>query len=171
MQVSFYILFYIILIIFIYFSNLIWDEDLAAFLESTYDPSSEFSQTCAICDSQAIRQKSETPLFNLGSIFYQGIVYHKLDFIYILNKQDEDAPYKIGQILDFAQDNGNNTIQLQIRKLKCYNNFAIKHGLCSSNQANWKKDEVCDNSFSCSFTYIVILASSLLYITNSNYSC
>ncbi len=154
---------------FIYFSNLIWDEDLAAFLESTHDPSTKFSQTCAICDSQAIKRKFETPILYFGSILYLNTVYHKLDFIYVLNGQDEDASYKIGQILDFAQDNENNTIQLQIRKLKHYNNFAAKHGL---NSLNWKKDEVCDNYFNCSFTYIVLLlASSLLHITNSNYSC
>jgi hypothetical protein len=94
-----------------------------------------------------------------------------LDFIYVLNEQDEDAFYKIAQILDFAQDNKTNTIQLQIRKLKHYNDFAAKHGLDSFHQANWKKKEVCNNNFSCSFTYIAILASSLLYITNNNYSC
>jgi hypothetical protein len=93
-----------------------------------------------------------------------------LDFIYVLNEQDEDAPYEIGQILSFAQDH-TNTIQLQIRMLKHYDDFAAKHGLNSFNQANWKEDEVCDNNFTCSFTYIAILASSLLYITNRNYSC
>ena len=91
-----------------------------------------------------------------------------MDFIYILNGQDEDALYKIGQILDFSQDNEDNTIQLQIRKLKHYDKFAAKHGLNSSDQA---KDEVCDNNFSWSFTYIALLASSLLHITNNNYSC
>lgn len=148
MQVSFYVWLYIILITFIYFSNLIWDEDLAAFLESTHDPSTEYSQTCVICDSQAIKRKSETPILNCGSIFYLGIVYHKLDFIYVLNEQDEDAPYEIGQILNFAQNNGNDTIQLQIRKLKYYDDFAAKNGL---NQV------VCDNNFSCSFTVLILL--------------
>jgi hypothetical protein len=165
LQVSLYIWLHIILITFIYFSNLIWDEDLAAFLESTYDPSTEFSETCAICDSQAIKRKSETPILNNGNIFYLGTVYHKLDFIYILNEQDEDAPYEIGQILDFAQNNKNNTIQLQIRKLKHYNDFAAEHKLNSFNQM------VCDNNFSYSFTYIAILASSLLHITNKNHFC
>jgi hypothetical protein len=140
------IILYIILIALIYFSNLIWDEDLAAFLESTHSPSTEFSQTCAICDSQAIKTKSETPIFNFGSIFYLGIAYHKLDFIYVLNEQDEDAPYEIAQILDFSQDNENNTIQLQIRKLKHYDDFAAKHSLNFFNQANWKGDEVCNNN-------------------------
>jgi len=93
-----------------------------------------------------------------------------LDFIYVLNEQDEDAPYKIGQILNFAQDNANNTIQLQIRKLKHYDDFAAGHR-DSFNQAYWKKDEVCDNNFSFSFTYTAIPASSLLYLTNKNYSC
>jgi hypothetical protein len=158
LQVSFYILLSYNFNNFIYFSNLIWDEDLAAFLESTHDPSTKFSQTCAICDSQAIKRKSETPILNSGSIFYLGTVYHKLDFIYLLNKQDGDAPYKIGQILNFAQDNENNTIQLQIRKLKHYNDFAAKHGL---NSLNWKKNEVCDNCFNCSFTYI---ATSIIFI-------
>jgi hypothetical protein len=142
------IILYIILIALIYFSNLIWDEDLAAFLESTHDPSTEFSQSCAICNSQAIKTKSETPYFNLGSIFYLGIAYHKLDFIYVLNEQDEDAPYEIAQILDFVQDNRNNTIQLQIKNLKHYDDFIAKHRLNSFNQANWKEDEVCNNNFS-----------------------
>ncbi|KAF8503256.1 S-adenosyl-L-methionine-dependent methyltransferase [Russula emetica] len=125
-----------------YCSNLIWDEDLAAFLESTQDPfNTELSHFCAICDSQAIKRKSETPILNLGSIFYLGMVYHKLDFIYVLNEQDEDAPYEIGQILNFSQDNANNTIQLQIRKLKHYDDFAVKHEHNLFNQANWKKDE------------------------------
>jgi hypothetical protein len=146
----------------IYFSNLIWDEDLAAFLESTQDSSDTHSNICAICVSQAIKRKSETPILNLGSLFYLDTVYHKLDFIYLLNEQDEDAPYEIGQILSFAQDN-HNTIQLQIRRLKHYDDFVAKHKLYSFNQANWKKDEVCHNSFTCSFTYIAI---SIVYITH-----
>jgi hypothetical protein len=86
-----------------------------------------------------------------------------LDFIYLLNKQNEDAPYKIGQILSFAQDNENNTIQLQIRKLRCYDNFAAKHNLYSF-QANWKKDEVCNNNLNCSFTYICYI--SIIFISH-----
>lgn len=96
-----------------------------------------------------------------------------MDFIYV--GQDEDDPYEIGQILDFTQDFANNIIQLQIRKLKHYSDFAAKHGLYSSNQANWKNDEVCDNiSLIASLlieSYFAILASSLLHITNTNYSC
>ena len=160
MQVSFYIYIYIILRILIYFSNLIWDEDLAAFLESTQDSSKTYSKTCVICDSQAIKRKSETPILNLGSIFYQDTVFHKLDFIYLLNEQDEDAPYDIGQILDFAQDNPNNTIQLQIRRLKHYDNFVARQGF---NQANSKKFEVCNNNFTCFFTYCY---TSIIFITH-----
>lgn len=138
---------------------------------SSQDPIYTNSQTCAICDSQAIERKFKVPIFDLGSIFYLGIYYHKLDFIYVLNEQDEDAPYRIGQILNFAQDDANNTIQLQIRILQYYNDFAAKYGLSSFNQANWIKDEVCDNYLSYSFTYIAILALSLLHITNNNYPC
>jgi hypothetical protein len=137
---------YATLMTFIYFSGLLWDEDLGAFLE----PNQVFShsglfQTCVICDSQATEKKSETPTFNLGSIFYLGIAYHKLDFIYILNEQDEDACYKIGQILSFSQDDASNTVQVQIRLLKHYDNFA-EHKLDSF----WMKDEVCNSIFICS---------------------
>lgn len=140
---------------------------------SSQDPfyTESSSQTCAICNSQAIERQSKAPILDLGSIFYLGIHYHKLDFIYVLNEQDEDAPYQIGQILNFAQDDANNTIQLHIRILQHYFDFAAKYGLNSFNQANWKKDEVCVNYFSYSFTYIGILALSLLHITNNNYFC
>ena len=130
------------------------------------------SGTCVICDSQAFKRKSETPIFNLDSIFYLDTVYHKLDFIYLLNGQDEDASYEIGQILDFVHDNPDNTIQLQIRRLKHYDNLAARHGLYSFHQASWKKDEVCDNNLSYSFTYCYfILASSLLHITHRYHFC
>jgi hypothetical protein len=89
-----------------------------------------------------------------------------LDFIYILNEQDEDAPYKIGQILSFAQDNASNTVQVQIRLLK---HFA-KHRN-SFHLANWMKDEVCNNNFTYLFTYSFIPASSLLHINNGNNFC
>ena len=146
-----------ILITFIYFSGLIWDEDLAAFLDFTQDLSyTDLSQSCAICNSQAIKRKFETPIFNLDSIFYLGIVFHKLDFIYILNEQDEDAPYEIGQILNFVEDIANNTIQVRIRRLKHYEDFATKHQLDSFYQTNWKKDEVCVNN-------IIVLLLILLY--------
>jgi hypothetical protein len=149
---------------------LIWDEDLGAFLDSTQVSSStELSQTCAICDSQAAKRKFETPILNLGSIFYLGTLFHKLDFIYIINEQDEDAPYKIGQILSFAQDNAGNTVQVQIRQLKHYDNFAEHSN--SFHSVNWMKDEVCANNFTCSFTYSAILASSLLHINDRNNSC
>jgi hypothetical protein len=95
-----------------------------------------------------------------------------LDFIYFLNEQDEDAPYEIGQIVDFAQNNSNNTLQLQIRRLKHYDDFAAKHGLNSFTQANSKKDEVCNNNLNYYyFTYNALLAPSLLHTTNRNYSC
>ena len=143
-------------------------------MESTQDFShTELSQTCAICDCQAAKKRSETPILDSGSIFYLGTVYHKLDFIYILNEQNEDALYKIGQILSFSQDNTSNTIQVQIRQLKHYDNFA-EHGLNSIakfNLANWMNDEVCYNNFTYfSFTYIAILASSLLHNIYRNYS-
>ena len=147
------------------FSNLIWDEDCAAFLESIQDSSNTPSKSCVICNFQAIKKKSETPIFNLGSIFYLDTVFHQWDFIYILNEQNEDAPYEIGQILGFFQDNSNNTIQLQIRRLKHDDDFIV------SRFFNQGKDEVCVNNFSCSFTYIAILASSLSHITNRNYYC
>lgn len=138
---------YVILTAFVYFSGLLWDEDLGAFLEFTkvtFPSHSELSQTCMICDSQAAQKKSETPTLDLGSIFYLGTAYHKLDFIYVLNKQDKDACYKIGQILSFSQDNATNTVQVQIRLLKHYDNFAESN---SFNLANWMKDEVCNNCF------------------------
>jgi hypothetical protein len=94
-----------------------------------------------------------------------------LDFIYFLNEQDEDAPYEIGQLVNFSQDNSNNTLQLQIRRLKHYDDFAARHGLNSFTQANSKKNEVCDNNFYYYFTYNALLASSLLHITNRNYPC
>lgn len=134
---------------FIYFSGLLWDEDLGAFLEPTQVSShSKIFQTCVICDTQAAEKKSETPTFNLGSIFYLGIAYHKLDFIYILNEQDEDACYKIGQILSFFQDDASNIVQVQIRLLKHYDSFA-EHRLDFLNSASWMKDEVCNSIFIC----------------------
>jgi len=87
-----------------------------------------------------------------------------LDFIYVLNEQDENASYEIGQILDFAQDSATNTIQLQIRKLKHYNDFVAKHGLNSFDQANWKNDEVCNmNSV---FFFYLYNYSSINFITH-----
>lgn len=94
-----------------------------------------------------------------------------MDFIYILNEQDEDALYEIGQILNFTQDITNNIIQVQIRRLKHYEDFATKHKLDFFYQANLQKDEVCVNNLIVLFTYIAMLASSLLYITNRNYFC
>jgi hypothetical protein len=161
---------YVILITFIYFSGLLWDEDLGAFLESTsVSPSfTELSPTCVICDLKAAKKKSETPILNLGSIFYLGTVYHKFDFIYVLNEQDEDASYKIGQILSLSEDNAGNTVQVQIRQLKHYDDFAM-HELNSFNLANWMKDEVCSNNFVYSFTYIALPASPLLHIKDRNH--
>ncbi len=145
------------------FSGLIWDEDLGAFLEPTQDPSyTKLSQTCAICASQAAKRKSETPLLDHDSIFYLGTVYHKLDFIYVLNEQDEDAVYKIGQILSFAQDNAANIAQVQISQLKHYDDI-VKHRFNSFNLANWRKDEVCDNNF----TFILlILPYSIIFVSH-----
>jgi len=56
-----------------------------------------------------------------------------------LNEQDEDAPYKIAQILSFTQDN--TTIQVQIRELKHYDDL-VKQKFTSFHLANWRKDEV-----------------------------
>lgn len=122
----------------IHFSGLIWDEELGSFLETIQTPSTP-SQTCSICVSQAAKQKSESPTLSLGSIFYLGVTYHELDFIYILNEQDEDASYKIAQILSFAQDGA--TIQVQIRQLKHYDDL-IKQKLTTYHLANWRMDEV-----------------------------
>jgi hypothetical protein len=116
-------------------------------LESTQDPSDTPLEACVICDSQATKRKFETPFFKLGSIFYLDTVYHKLDFIYLLNEQDEDAPYEIAQILDFTQNDSSSTLLLQIRRLKHYDDFAARHGLDSFTKANCKKDEVCDHNF------------------------
>ncbi len=145
---------HIILIILVCYSGLIWDEDLGTFLESSPASYTEPSQTCAICDSQAAKTKAETPFLNLGSIFYQGIVYHNLDFIYILNEQDEDSPYEIGQILSFSQNNESNIVQVKIRQLKYYDDIA-KQRLNSFNLANWKRDEVCDNNFT--YSLLIVL--------------
>lgn len=113
------------------------------------------SQTCAICDSQAAKKKFETPFLNLGSIFYLGTVFHKLDFVYVLNKQDEDASYRIGQIIGFTQDHASSAVYVQIKQLKHFDNFA-KHGFNSFNLANWMNDEVCDSNFTYFlYTYIV----------------
>lgn len=137
---------FIILLTLFYFSGLVWHEDLGAFLESTQVSSHpELSQTCAICDSQAAEKKSETPFLDLGSISYLGTVFHKLDFVYILNEQNEDASYRIGQILSFAQDNASNTVHVQIRHLKHYDDFAEQN--FTFNLANWMKDEVCKSNF------------------------
>jgi len=112
-----------------YCSGLIWDEDLGAFLETTQTSSSiGSSQTCAICDSQAVKEKSEGPILNLGSISYLGTQYHELDFIYVINKEDEDSPYIIAQVLSFSQDDASKTIHVQIRLLKHYD-CLVKQGL------------------------------------------
>lgn len=100
--------------------------------------------TCAICDSKAAKKKSESPIFSLDSIFYLGTRYHEMDFIYALNKHDEDAPYMIAQVLSFLQDGLSQTIQVQIRQLKHYNDL-VEHDIASLNLANWRKDEVCNN--------------------------
>jgi hypothetical protein len=126
-------------LIYIYFSGLIWDEEFGGFLEPNQITSSTLSQTCSICISQAAKRKSESPTLSLGSISYLGVTYHELDFIYISNEQDEDAPYKIAQILSFAQDDA--AIQVQIRQLKHYDDL-FKQKLTSSHSANWRKDEV-----------------------------
>ena len=127
------------LLINIYVSGLIWDEEFGSFLEPTQIPSSTLSQTCSICVSQAAKRKSESPTLTFGSISYLGVTYHELDFIYILNEQDEDTSYKIAQILSFTQDN--TAIQVQIRQLKHYDDL-VKQKLTSFHLANWKKDEV-----------------------------
>jgi hypothetical protein len=69
-----------------------------------------------------------------------------LDFIYVLNEQDEDSPYEIGQILSFSQNSESDMVQVKIRQLKYYDDIA-KQRLNSLNLANWKRDEVCDNNF------------------------
>lgn len=137
----------------IYLSGLVWDEEFGAFLEPTQIFSHTPSQTCAICGSQAAKRKSETPTLSLGSISYLGIIYHELDFVYVLDEQDEDASYKIGQILSFTQDDA--TIQVQIRQLKHYDDL-VKQELSSFHLANWKKDEVL---------IIILLYSLLIYIS------
>ena len=135
----------------IYSSGLVWDEEFGAFLEPTQISSHTPSQTCAICDSEAAKGKSETPTLSLGSISYLGIIYHELDFVYVLDEQDDNAPYKIGQILSFTQDNA--IIQVQIRQLKHYDDL-VKQEPSSFHLANWKKDEVL---------IILLLYSLLIY--------
>ena len=97
------------------------------------------SQSCSICISQAAKRKSESPTLSLGSISYLGVTYHELDFIYFLRGQDEDAPYKIAQILSFTQDN--TAIQVQVRQLRHYDDL-VKQKPISFQAANWRKDEV-----------------------------
>lgn len=120
-------------------SGLIWDEEIGAFLEPTQISSSTSLQTCSICDYQAIKRKSESPTLSPGCISYLGITYHELDFIYVLNKQDQDAPYQIAQILNFIQDDA--TVQVQIRLLRHYDDL-VRQSSTSFYFDNWKKDEV-----------------------------
>jgi hypothetical protein len=96
-------------------------------------------QTCAICDYQTAKSKSESPALGPGSISYLGITYHEQEFIYVLNEQDEDAPYQIAQILNFNQDD--TAIQVQIRLLKHYDDL-VKQDYTSFYFTDWKKDEV-----------------------------
>lgn len=120
-------------------SGLIWDEETGAFLEPTQISSCTSLQTCSICDYQASKRKSESPTLSHGCISYLGITYHELDFIYVLNEQDPDAPYQIAQILNFVQDD--TTIQVQIRLLRHYDDL-VQQSPTSFFFANWKKDEV-----------------------------
>ena len=120
-------------------SGLIWDEENGAFLEPTQEFSCTSLQTCSICDYHATKRKSESPTLSLGSISYLGTTYHELDFIYVLDKQDKDAPYQIAQILNFAQDN--TSVQVQIRLLRHYDDL-VRQSSISFYSANWKKDEV-----------------------------
>jgi hypothetical protein len=120
-------------------SGLIWDEESSAFSEPTQISSCIPLQTCAICDYQAAKRKAESPTLSLGSISYLGTTYHELDFIYVLNEEDKDAPYQIAQILNFNQDDA--TIQVQIRLLRHYDDLVKQHPT-SFYLANWKKDEV-----------------------------
>jgi len=102
---------------------------------------SDVAQPCALCDSQAAKNKSECPTINLGSISYLGARYHELDFIYAINEQDEDAPYMIAQVLSFSQDHTSQSVQVQIRQLRHYDDL-VQSGQTPFNIANWKKDEV-----------------------------
>jgi hypothetical protein len=119
-------------------SGLIWDEETGAFLEPTQISCTSL-QTCSTCDYQASKRKSKTPTLSLGCISYLGITYHELDFIYVLNKQDQDAPYQIAQILNFVQDD--TTVQVQIRLLRHYDDL-VRQSPTSFYFSNWKKDEV-----------------------------
>jgi hypothetical protein len=133
-----------------YLSGMTWDEDLCAFKEASQMPSHSMTpHSCAICDSQSAKNKLETPTLGFGSFSYLDITYHELDFVYILNDQDNDAPYLIAQVLSFSMDSSRQTIQVQIRQLDHYDNLAI-HDLGTS---YWKKDEVCINTL---FVWLLI---------------
>lgn len=116
-----------------------WDEELGAFLEATQTPSSISSQTCVICDFRACQSKS--PAIHSGSFSHLGTIFHELDFIYALH--DEDAPYIMGQILSFNDDE-NQPPQVQIRQLEHYDNL-IRHE--SNTNTIRTKDEVCCTQF------------------------
>ena len=135
-------------------SGLIWDEETGAFSEPTQVSSCISFQTCSICDYQATKRKSESPTLSLGCISYLGITYHEMDFIYVLNKQDQDAPYQIAQILNFDQDDA--TVQVQIRLLRHYDDL-VRQSSTSFYFANWKKDEVLLVIVSLFFADMVIL--------------
>jgi len=132
-------------------SGLIWDEETGAFSEPTQVSS---CTSCSICDYQATKRKSESPTLSLGCISYLGITYHEMDFIYVLNKQDQDAPYQIAQILNFDQDDA--TVQVQIRLLKHYDDL-VRQSSTSFYFANWKKDEVLLVIVSLFFADVIIL--------------
>jgi hypothetical protein len=134
-------------------SGMTWDEDLGAFIEASQTPPHLIaSHSCAICDSQSAKKRSETPTLGPGCFLYLGTTYHELDFVYVLNDQDEDAPYIIAQVLSFDMDNLSQTVQVQIRQLEHYDNLAI-HNL---DAFNWKKDEVCIKNLTCYVTNVSI---------------
>ncbi|KAI9459440.1 S-adenosyl-L-methionine-dependent methyltransferase [Lactarius psammicola] len=119
-------------------SGLIWDEDLGAFIKAAQIPPPISSQACAICDSQMAQRESKSPVLTFESFSYLGTSFHKLDFIYALYEQDEDAPYIIGQILSFTNGLPNQAPQVQIRQLEHYDDL-VKHEL--SLNLGRKKDE------------------------------
>jgi hypothetical protein len=124
-------------------SGLTWDEDLGAFIEASQVPSHLTPHSCVICGSQSTKRKFETPTLGLGSFSHLGTTYHKLDFIYTLNDQDDDESYIIAQVLGFYMNNSTQTIQVHIRQLEHCDNLAMCQPSASF---NWRKDEVCSRN-------------------------
>ncbi len=120
-----------------FFSGLIWDEALGAFIEATQIPPSLSTQACLVCDSQKTQQENMKPVLSFGSFSYLGIIYHELDFIYALHEEDKDGPYIIAQILSFTSGH---IPQVQIKQLEHYDSL-LEHDL--SADLGRRKDEVC----------------------------